>query len=359
MIVPWAMCCCIPDDVVNACNLTGCDQESTDGTGMNLHSNPYGGTSTLSTDADVGRAAPGWKLAATQSGSEGTYSVIIFDDPIDQPFCALDDSTICGEFLHRPSGTSLVVWPCAVQSGSVFVLDASGYTLVSSTSAWNRVTGTFRPNDSFFEVTAYGDSGITTGSEIDTSEGADPIYLGFLVQSRGTDGVEYVSYLDNVCVKLNVQCEAAPCIVCYDEITLNSTDDIVSSAGESDGCECVVEIINTFFADGFTLTRSGAPGSMVWGFRALPVSGCGRSGPMDLILSCADGVLSLDMAFETTSGGFAAALTLHWEFDPISDCTAPFSPSSISNPQESNCGLVLKVCCPILNDPVRLVVTPS
>lgn len=212
-------CCCsyIPSSVDSPCNLTGCTQESTDGTGMNLDSNPAGGTASFDQDGDVGRPAPGWKLISSQSGADGVWSVILLDDPLENPLeCLSHSSAICGEFLHTSTGTGLKVWVCAKQGADVFVTSAAGYTSISSTSSWKNVSKNFgkvtgsTPSDSFVKVTAFNSSSVTTGSAIDSAIGADPVYVGFLVLSEGASGTPYDAYLDNVCMKEVKSC-FSPC----------------------------------------------------------------------------------------------------------------------------------------------------
>ena len=210
-MIPTDDCCCIPTVVTpSGCNMSGCTQSATNGTGMSLDSNPYGGSATLSTDASYGRPAPGFKLAATQTGgSGGTYSVVLFPTALTLAMKCIDKtSTICGEFLHTYSGTKLRVWACLVQSGNVFVRGASNYTDITDGTTWTAVTDTFGWDRLYKQVTAYGSSSITTGSDIDDAIGAADVYAGFLIQSQGTDGVEYDSYLDNVCLKV---VRAVPC----------------------------------------------------------------------------------------------------------------------------------------------------
>lgn len=207
-----AECCCVPTTVTpgGGCSMSGCTQSATSGTGISLDSNPAGGTSSLSTDADYGRPGPGFKLAATQTGgSGGTYSVVLFPTALTLAMKCIDKtSTICGEFLHTSSGTKLRVWACLVQGGGVFVRGASNYTDITDSTTWTAVSDTFGWDRLYKEVTVFGSTSVTVGSDIDDSIGSDDVYPGFLIQSQGTDDVEYDSYLDNICLKV---VQATPC----------------------------------------------------------------------------------------------------------------------------------------------------
>lgn len=349
MTIAWAGCCaCGPPDAVDSpCDLSDCVQQSDDGTGMNLDSNPSGGTSTLSADPDWGRPGPGWKLAATQSGTGGTYSVVIFDDPIGHPLCGIDSGTICGEFLHRPSGTSLRVWPCAVQGGQVFVIGASDYETVSNPAMWQSVGATWT---TFYEVTAYGDSSITTGSEIDRSDGAADIYLGFLIQSRGTDGVEYTSYFDNVCVEITYICPGSICLPCYENITIAVTGDVVS--GGSGDCGKLVTQLNTLFGGGLVLTKGGTAD---WEYSDTASVTGGTVNELVYLTCVSAGTwqLTVDFSFIPGGGGSPTSfLFLKWTFDDLADCGSPVSPTSVVNLASGSCN-------PTLNSPSLLTVEPT
>lgn len=203
--------CCggVPDGVDTACNMTGCTQSSTDGTGMSLDSNPAGGTSSLVTGGAFGRPANGFTLESTQSGgSSGTYSIILFDDPLTNQFQCLDSLTICGEFLNSDGANSLRVWPIIKQGSNVFVFSSS-YTTVTATNQWTRSTVTFTQTNNGDRVTAYNSSSISvTGA---TPNATATTYAGFLVQARGSVGVQYDVYLDNVCVKETRACATYLC----------------------------------------------------------------------------------------------------------------------------------------------------
>lgn len=204
-------CCCgDPTGVDTACGVSGCTQLSTNGTGMNLNATPSGGTSSLVSPGSHGRPANGFTLQSTQSvGSSGTYSVIVFDDPLEKDYQCVSNLVLCAEFLNTNVSNSLRVWPCLVQGSDVFVL-SSGYTSITSTTQWKRVTGTFTALSRGDKVTAYNASSITTASTDPATTGTT--YAGFLIQARGSESVQYDAYFDNACLTVTLPCP-------YDECT--------------------------------------------------------------------------------------------------------------------------------------------
>lgn len=208
-----AGCCCTdgdPPGVNTACGVSGCTQLSTDGTGMNLNATPSGGTSSLVSPGSHGRPANGFTLQSTQSvGSSGTYSVVVFDDPLEKDYQCVSNLVLCAEFLNTNASNSLRVWPCLVQGTDVFVLSSS-YTSVTSTTQWTRVTRTFTALSRGDKVTAYNANSIATSSTNPATTGTT--HAGFLIQARGSASVQYDAYFDNACLTVTTPCP-------YDECT--------------------------------------------------------------------------------------------------------------------------------------------
>jgi len=297
----------------------------------------------------------------------------VFEDSIPYSLCSLSALSVCGEFLNSTVGNSLRVWPCLLQDGEVYVSPppapggGNAYENVTSTTSWTGVTRDIIQSYrlGYQKVTAYGLGTLTLGDGIDLTYTAPATQIGFLVYSDGDAGIDFETWIDNVCVQWDFSCPVAECLPCHEDILIECASDLVT--GLSGDCAKIQTVVNTLFSGGVTvsspLSYSDSVGRQDWQYLGTESVTGGTVGiEVNLTCDAVGGGWLLNIILDYTPTGGGSATEILWLVvdlgDDFSDCETTFHVDSIANHYEADCGSA-GYCCPSgYADTTDLTITP-